>query len=78
MDSASGWWAIAHCAQLCRVYRRRVNVVACIEPDNRTYAPINPDLNRVDYAIWGPCMSESTRKFDTVNQLNVNRKTLLA
>jgi len=38
----------------------------------RTCAPINPDLNRVDYATWdhaGTSLSWQELKFDTVDQL---------
>ena len=38
-------------------YLRRQNVTF-IEPD--MWPPISPDLNPVDYAIWGPCRSACT------------------
>jgi len=50
MDSPVGWCTITHCAKNTINYLKRENVVF-IEP--QMWPPNSPDLNPVDYAVWG-------------------------
>jgi len=60
--------APSHTARNALTYLRRENVTF-IEPD--IWPPNSPDLNPVDYAVWGALQQVvyQCRRFTTINQL---------
>jgi len=49
MDSPAGWCTIAHCEKHDKLPQK--GNVSFIEP--HVWPPNRPDLNPVDYAVWG-------------------------
>ena len=68
MDSPAGWCTITHCEKHDKLYLKTENV-SFIEP--QMWPPNSPDLNPVDYAVWGALQQQvqHNRKFTTVDPL---------
>src|SRR6218665_661467 len=67
-ERLGSWDAPSHAAKNTMEYLRRENI-SFIEPD--MWPPNSPDLNPVDYAVWGALqqMVYHHRSFTTVDQL---------
>src|SRR3984885_16006154 len=68
LDPTAGRRSITHTAKNTMEYLRRENI-SFIEPD--MWPPNSPDLNPVDYAVWGALqqMVYRRRSFTTVDEL---------
>jgi len=64
--------APSHTARNTIAYLRRQNITF-IEPD--MWPPNSPDLNPVDYAIWGPCRSACTMVESSRTWNNLSRRS---
>jgi len=52
MDSVAGWCIITHCEKHDKLHQKgECFIVSFIEP--QMWPPNSPDLNPVDYAVWG-------------------------